>query len=446
MLVKAFWAALFIALCLAPSASLAQVYSQRVGAGFTDPVFAISAPGDPTRLYVVQQGGLIRILNVNTGLIEPTPFLNLATVPGANLVSGGEQGLLGLAFHPDYQTNGRFYINYTSSQTFAGGSAPSGFTRVEQYTRSGSNPNVADPASRTPIIGYSQPFTNHNGGWIGFSPRDRMLYIASGDGGSGNDPQNNGQNRNNLLGKMLRVDVNRDDFPADPHANYGIPSDNPFVGVPNTRSEIWAYGLRNPWRASFDRLTGDLWIGDVGQASFEEINFMAGDIPTTANRNFGWRLREGFNPTPGVGGPPPPDNVDPLLAYPRSIGMSVTGGYVYRGQLLDHNGAPLDGAYFYGDYISRRIFSIRTLDGVTFFDHIEWTNALRNAIGGQVIGNISSFAEDGLGNLYIIDYSDGEIFAIRSASIPEPGALALLSVASLAAWWRWRRPATSLTG
>ena len=429
-------------LLFASAPAQAQVFSQRVGFGFSDPIFATSAPGDPSRLFVVEQGGLIRILNVNTGLIEATPFLNLGAVPGANLVSGGEQGLLGLTFHPDYQTNGRFYINYTSSQTFTGGSAPNGFTRVEQFTRSAGNPNVADPTSRTPILGFTQPFTNHNGGWIGFSPRDRLLYISSGDGGSGNDPQNNGQNRNNLLGKMLRIDVNSDAFPGDPNANYAIPGDNPFVGVPNTRGEIWAYGLRNPWRASFDRLNGNLWIGDVGQASFEEINFMAADIPVGGNRNYGWRLREGFDPTPSVGGTRPPDNVDPLLAYPRSIGASVTGGYVYRGTMMDSSGRPLDGAYFYGDYISRRIFSIRTIDGVTFFDQIEWTTTLRNSIGGQVIGNISSFAEDGFGNLYIIDYSDGEIFAIRSASVPEPSSWLLLSGVGVMAWWCGRKRRT----
>ncbi|HMP02730.1 MAG TPA: PQQ-dependent sugar dehydrogenase [Gemmatales bacterium] len=430
-------------LLLVPAAGAqAQVFSVRVGQGFTNPIFATSAPGDPDRLYVVQQNGQIRLLDPATGTIAPTPFLNLSGIAGTNLISGGERGLLGLAFDPNFTTNGHFYINYTSSTDFAGSTHASGFTRVERYTVDGTG--VVDPTSRTPIIGYSQPFSNHNGGWIGFSPHDGYLYIGSGDGGSGNDPQNNGQNRNTLLGKMLRIDVGSDQFPGDPNRFYTIPTTNPFVGVPNVREEIYAYGIRNPWRASFDRLTNDFWIGDVGQGAFEEVNFMLAGLAPGADRNFGWRLREGFDPTPGgVGGPKPADNVDPLFAYSHADGFSITGGYVFRGNLLDNDGAPIDGAYFFADFINGRIWSLRTLDGITHYDHREWTTLLRNAQGGGIINNISSFGEDGYGNLYIVDY-DGEIFVLRSTAIPEPASLALLGAAGAAAvvWSsRRRRPA-----
>ena len=225
----------------------------------------------------MQQPGQIRIL-IN-GTVLPTPFLDIH-----ELVSCcGEQGLLGLAFHPDYANNGFFYVDYTDVN---------GNTKVARYTVSKNDPNIADPNSVFPILSQSQPFSNHNGGQLAFGP-DGYLYIALGDGGSGGDPQENGQNLQTWLGKILRVDVNGDDFPGDPNRNYAVPPDNPFVGNPNALEEIWAYGVRNPWRCTFDRVTGDFFIADVGQNSWEEINFQP--AASTGGENYGWDVLEGMH-------------------------------------------------------------------------------------------------------------------------------------------------------
>ncbi len=285
---------------------------ERVSTGLSNPMFVTHAPGDKNRLFVAERSGAIKIVNLPSGTVEATPFLSIPSVDTA-----GEGGLLGMAFHPDYQTNGKFYVNVTIDN---GGDTSLGVTspfsnHIREYTVT-ANSNVASLASQREILRYVQPQSNHNGGWIGFSPVDRQLYIASGDGGGGDDTggghtagTGNAQDTtNNLLGKMLRININGDDFPADANRNYAIPPTNPFrAGVGNPADdigddEIWAYGLRNPFRASFDRLTGDLWIGDVGQNVREEIDFQSAG--SAGGANYGWRLREGRIQTPsgGVGG------------------------------------------------------------------------------------------------------------------------------------------------
>jgi hypothetical protein len=427
------WTVVVVSTCAVPG--FAQLGAVSVGTGFTNPVFAASAPGSPGTLYVVQQGGAIRPLNVQTGTIGAT-MLNVSTVAGTNFISGGEQGLLGLAFHPNYQSNGLMYVKYTYNNGQAGAAL-----RVEQYQVNQAT-GVADPASRRTVIQWDHDptNTNHNAGWIGFNPANGTganaghLYINTGDGGGSNDPRNNGQNRNVLQGKILRLDVGNGLSATNP--SYTIPTGN-MTGT-NTRPELFSYGLRNPYRASFDRATGNLYIGDVGQNTREEVNFIANG--SVGGQNFGWRLREGTvaTPTGGVGGAPPADNVDPIFDYVQgtNTGRSITGGNVYRGAALDTDGVtPLDGTYFFGDYISGRIWSFR-YNGTTLTGFRERTTDL-GLTAGQL--NISSFAEDGFGNLYTIHYG-GTVF--RIVPVPEPASMGLAigaGVAALAAWRRWKR-------
>jgi glucose/arabinose dehydrogenase len=405
------------------------VFSTRVASGFTSPVFATAAPGSPSTLYVVQQNGLIRTLNTSNGQIGATPFLDLPTITGTNLLSGGEQGLLGLAFHPNYQSNGLFYVNYTTAGADAGGAI-----RVEEYHVVN---GTVDTASRRTIIQFNHPTqTNHYGGWIGFNPANGttgpnsgQLFITTGDGGGANDPANNGQSTNVLLGKLLRIDVNT----SSGGNNYGIPDGN-MTGA-GVLPELYSYGLRNPWRTGFDRLTGNFYIGDVGQGAREEVDFIANGAP--GGQNFGWRLREGTIATPsgGVGGNRPPGNVDPIFEYAHTVGQSITGGYVYRGPDAD-----LNGTYFYADFVQSKIFSFR-FDGTTVTQAQERTGQLHNAVGGGTIDSISSFAEDGFGNLYVIDYG-GEVF--RILPVPEPASLGVVAAVGLACWLSYRRRRTAI--
>ena len=366
--------------------------------GFKNSLFAVSPPGDPDHFYVVEQHtGRIRVLDTTTGEVSATYFLNIAD---AALARGNEQGLLGLAFHPDYATNGKFYVNLTNV---------AGDTEVWEYTRSTSNPATADNASVRLILTFDQPFTNHNGGWMGFGP-DGFLYIASGDGGSGGDPNGNGQNVDTLLGKMLRIDVDGDDFASDPNRNYAIPDDNPFVGIAGA-DEIWMLGLRNPWRASFDTATGDLWIGDVGQGAQEEIDFIAAG--TGRGFNFGWNIREGDLPYAGGS---TTGLIDPLLVTPRGSGPyqgnSITGGYVYHGT----GGA--QGLYVFGDFISGNIWTVQQVDGQA----VDFIN--RNAqlvVDAGSLNLIASFAQDGRGNLYVVGL-DGEIHRLTPSEAAADGA------------------------
>ena len=345
-----------------------------VASGLRSPLDLQSAPGDRRRLFVVEQGGRVRV--VRDGTLLNDPFLDIA----ARLSSGGERGLLGLAFHPQYAANGRFYVNYTDR---------SGDTRISEF-RVTANPDVADAASERLLLLQAQPFANHNGGGLAFGP-DGFLYIGLGDGGSGGDPQRNGQNLGTLLGKMLRIDVS-----AEP---YGIPPDNPFASRAGARPEIWAYGLRNPWRFSFDRGTGDLYIGDVGQNAVEEI-----DVDTTAARggeNYGWNIMEGsrcFQPSTGcdASGLTPP-----VLEYGRSEGQAVIGGIVYRGCRMPG----YQGTYFYADEVSGFVRSFRLVGGQVT-ESRDWTGALAGSIR-----NPSAFGVDQDGEMYVVDYR-GSVFRL----------------------------------
>ncbi|MBV7270232.1 PQQ-dependent sugar dehydrogenase [Winogradskyella luteola] len=317
------------------------------------------------RLFVAEQDGLIKIIN-SDGTVESTPFLNID--PRVRSV-GNEQGLLGLAFHPDYDTNGHFFVNYINL---------SGDTVVSRFTRDTSNPSIADSNSELIILTFSQPFSNHNGGELQFGP-DGYLYISSGDGGSGGDPQDNGQDLGNLLGKLIRIDVNNSTS-TNP---YVIPSDNPFVGIAGNRGEIWAYGLRNPWKFSFDRMNSDLWIGDVGQSAREEVN----NVPsTTAGVNYGWRCYEGNNTFNTTGCPSSSTLTFPVFEYAHGTGRcSITGGYVYRGSDYPN----FDGLYFFADVCSQEV-------GYIEFDGANWNSTFEDFSGA-----LAAFGEDINGELYI---------------------------------------------
>jgi glucose/arabinose dehydrogenase len=320
-------------------------------------------PDGSGRLFVIEKVGRIRILE-NDQLLE-TPFLDITDRVGSN---GNEQGLLGLAFHPGYQENGRFFVNYTDTS--------GGDTVIARFQVS-SDPNVADPNSEVQLLGVEQPFPNHNGGVLAFGP-DGYLYAGLGDGGAQGDPFGNAQNTEVLLGKILRIDVDS----AEP---YAVPSDNPFG------NEIWAYGFRNPWRLSFDRATGDLYIGDVGQGQWEEIDFLAAGSPGGAN--FGWDHREGAHDYEGGG---PEGMIDPVAEYSHPEGgCSVTGGYVYRGSMPEWNGI-----YLYADYCTGMIWGLIQIDG-------GWQNQLLF----DVDVTITSFGQDENGEVYLIS-DNGGIFRL----------------------------------
>jgi glucose/arabinose dehydrogenase len=362
----------------APVAGTPALAGTRVVGGLSSPLDLQAAPGDTARLFVVEQRGRIRIVRGQT--LSATPFLDISD----RLRCCGEQGLLGLAFHPAYAQNGRFFVNYTN---------PQGHTHVSEF-RVSSNPDAADPGSERQLLFVSQPFANHNGGGLAFGP-DGRLYIGLGDGGSGGDPQGNGQFLGTHLGKMLRIDV-------DGGMPYGVPADNPFRTTPGALPEIWALGLRNPWRFSFDRSSGELYIADVGQSAREEVDVAPAG---RGGQNYGWNVMEGtlcFRPSSGctMNG-----LTLPVLDYGRGVGGSITGGYVYRGCRLPG----YHGTYFYGDFISGAIRSFR-LQGGQATDARDWSGTI-----GRDIGNVSSFGQDAEGELYIVDY-DGEVFRIVPAS------------------------------
>jgi glucose/arabinose dehydrogenase len=304
--------------------------------GFSAPVYLTAAGDGSGRLFVVEQDGLVKV--VADGAVLDTAYLDVRRL----VSTGGERGLLGMAFSPGFESNGRLYINYTDRD---------GTTRIVRYT-------APEPASNTPawgapeeVLSVPQPYANHNGGNLQFGP-DGMLYIGLGDGGSGGDPQKRAQNPRELLGKMLRIDVGESGA-LPPNGRYSVPADNPFVADSSTRPEIWALGLRNPWRYSFDASGGALWIGDVGQDEWEEIDYAA---PGKGGQNWGWNLWEGDHPYP-VGAPAPQREgfTFPVLEYPHSEGISVTGGYVYRGSRYP----ALVGTYLYADFAQGWIGGIR---------------------------------------------------------------------------------------
>lgn len=366
-------ALLTLLVVLGGSAAAQRVELQQIATGLNRPV-AITHAGD-NRLFITLQAGQIRIYN-GTSLL-PAPFLDISDVVGD---TASEQGLLGLAFHPRYSENGFFFVNYTDN---------SGDTVIARYSVSPSDPNRADPSTVRTVLRIDQPFANHNGGQLAFGP-DGYLYIGMGDGGSGGDPGNRSQNLGDLLGKMLRIDVN-----GNP---YSIPATNPYVGRPGIRGEIWASGLRNPWRYSFDRMTAELYIADVGQGEREEINFAPAS--SIGGENYGWRRMEGsrcFNPLTGCNDG---SLVLPIIEYDHSVGCSVTGGYVYRGT----QNPRLKGLYIYGDYCTGVIWGAsRNASG-------QWSSRVLLDTPIQ----ISTFGEDAAGEVYVARHNTtaGTIYKI----------------------------------
>ena len=327
--------------------------------GLDRPVDLQSAQDGTGRLFIIEKYGAIRIFK--DGQLSPQPFLNIDDRVNDD---SNEMGLLGLAFHPNFEQNGYFYVNYTGD---------GGNTRISRFTANG---DVADPNSEQVLMVIDQPFPNHNGGAVAFGP-DGYLYLGLGDGGAAGDPFKNGQNTETLLGKLLRIDVNN----GDP---YAIPADNPFG------NEVWAYGLRNPWRISFDRATGDLWIGDVGQNQYEEIDYLPAGSPGGAN--FGWSVMEGLH---GYDGEAQPGLLLPVVEYSHEIGCSVTGGYVYRGSMPEWNGV-----YLYGDYCSGSVSGLILVDG-------QW----QSRVLFEAVATITSFGQDEAGELYFTS-DNGSIYIL----------------------------------
>ena len=351
---------------------------QPVASELRQPLHVTHAGDGSNRLFVVEKEGRIRV--IADGELRPEPFLDITDVVGSD---GSEQGLFAVAFHPEYRTNGRFFVHYTDKR---------GDTVIARYEVS-SDPNTTDPASAVTLLTADQPYANHNGGQIAFGP-DGYLYIGLGDGGSGGDPHDNGQSRNTLLGKILRIDVNQEG-----EQPYGIPADNPIVADAGARPEIWALGLRNPWRFSFDRTTGDLFIADVGQGAFEEVHVERAG--TGGGKNYGWNIMEGsscFEPRRGC----EQQGLElPIAEYDHSQGCSITGGMRYRG-----TGVPAFGStYFYGDFCSGRIWGLAEEEGGTWrATELLETNA-----------SISSFGEDEAGELYLTDLTRGGVYRLAAA-------------------------------
>lgn len=346
---------------------------EMVASGLNFPLYLTAPDGDP-RLFIVEKGGTIRI--VKDGALLPIPFLDIS----AQVSTGGEQGLLGLAFHPQYATNGRFIVHYTD---------PAGDTRVSGF-RVSPDPDVADAAGEVSILAEDQPFANHNGGQVLFGP-DGYLYIMLGDGGSADDPGGRGQSLADLLGSILRV------APLD-GGGYEVPPDNPFVSTAGARPEVWSYGLRNPWRAAFDPATGDLYIADVGQRQWEEVDVSTSADGAGRGLNFGWSVMEG----PACFQDPSCDQDAlelPVLSYDHGDGCSITGGFVYRGAAIP----ALQGYYFYSDFCQGWVRSFRFENG-TAVDQFQWPTLAPG-------GNVPSFGRDAAGELYVMS-TDGVVFKI----------------------------------
>jgi len=335
-----------------------------------------SVPGDTNRLFIVEKAGIIRVFR--DGALLPRPFLDIS----ARVSTGTEQGLLGLAFHPQFTTNRRFYVDYTDR---------SGDTRVVEFLADAGLDSAS--ATEREILFVAQPASNHNGGQIAFGP-DGYLYVALGDGGGGGDTYHNGQNLGSLLAKLLRLNV-------DAGSPYSIPPDNPFVGRTGAKEETWDYGLRNPWRFSFDRLNGDIYIGDVGQNLYEEVDY---EPHRAGGKNYGWSIMEGlhcYNSSmcnrAGL--------TLPVAEYSHQDGCSITGGYIYRGSEIPE----LNGVYFYGDYCTGIVRSFK-IDQGKAVNAQDWTSTLRTQSGGRM-EQLSSFGQDARGELYMVLLT-GEVYQI----------------------------------
>jgi len=372
---------MYLPLLFRPATVWPQIALVPLVSGVSQPVHVTHAGDGSGRIFVVEQVGRIRI--IRNGVLEATPFLDIAGRVGCC----GERGLLSVAFPPGYAAKGHFYVNYTNK---------AGNTVVARY-RLTTNPDVADPGSEQVVLTVSQPYVNHNGGQLAFGPSDGYLYIGMGDGGSGGDPENRAQNPAELLGKLLRINVEA----GNPNT-YTIPASNPFTQTAGYRPEIWALGLRNPWRFAFDRLTHDLYIADVGQDAYEEVDFQP--AASTGGENYGWRIMEGLHcynaTTCNTGG-----LTLPVAEYEHgtndSLGCSITGGMVYRGSRFPQ----MQGLYFYGDYCRGKIWGLRRAGAV-------WETALLQTVGF----NITTFGEDEAGDVYVADYGGGVIYRIVDQS------------------------------
>ncbi len=359
-----------------PVAGLPTLVARRVAEGLRQPLDLQSVSGDRERLYVVEQGGRIRV--IRNGQLQAASFLDISD----RVSAGGERGLLGLAFHPRFPVNGRFFVNYTDRR---------GDTRIAEFHAASAD--TADPASERQLLLVGQPFANHNGGGLAFGD-DGKLYVALGDGGSGGDPLGNAQQLATLLGKLLRIDVDA----GDP---YGVPPDNPFATTPGARREIWAYGLRNPFRFAFDRATGDLYVGDVGQSAREEVDFAR--APRRGGENYGWNVMEGSQCYAPRSGCNRSGLTLPVYEYDHGEGCSITAGVVYRGCRMP----ALAGSFFFGDFCSGFVRSLRVVDGVA--------SDVRRWPGLAGIETISAFGLDASGEMYVVDYG-GSVFALEPRS------------------------------
>jgi len=359
-----------------PVPGIPALTARLVVSGLHDPLDLQVAPGDRERLYVVEQGGTIRV--ARAGQLQAAPFLDIAS----RMSSGGERGLLGLAFHPQFSTNRRFFVNYTDAN---------GDTHIAEF-RAGSA-DAADPGTERVLLTVAQPFPNHNGGGLAFDSSGRLL-VGLGDGGSAGDPLGNGQRLDTLLGKILRIDV-------DAGTPYAIPSDNPFRATAGASPEIWAYGLRNPFRFSLDRATGDLYIGDVGQNRVEEIDVEP--APRHGGENYGWNVMEGSSCYSPAGGCDPTGLTPPVYEYTHADGCAVTGGVVYRGCRMPD----LAGTYFFADYCSGFVRSFRLVNGQAT-DPRDWTASL------PAIGSPTSFGVDAEGEAYVVSQG-GEVYRLEPA-------------------------------
>ncbi len=369
--------------------------TDRVVGSLAYPTGVAFAPGNDNLMYIIQKAGSIRIYDITAGALLPTPFVTVTPLVGGTSILD-EQGLLGIAFHPDYPAQPYVYVNFTTT---------GGATVVRRYTVT--TPTSANAASALQIISYAQPFSNHNGGCLRFGP-DGYLYIAAGDGGSANDPGNRAQAIvNQKLGKMLRLDVNADGFPGDNTKFYTNPIDNPFVGI-NGDDEIFHFGLRNPWRFDFDPATGDTYIGDVGQGQWEEIDFVAAGVK---GLNFGWRCMEG-NVCTGLSGCTcnAVSLTKPIVVHSHAVGDSVTGGAIYRGCEVPE----LDGVYLFGDYQSSVFWTLR-YNGAVVSDYVVNTSKFNPSIDGFVLNQPVSFDRNNQGELFVTDHGGataGQIFKV----------------------------------
>jgi glucose/arabinose dehydrogenase len=352
--------------------------------GFAAPVYVTGAKDGSGRLFVVEQGGRIKV--VDKGAVQAAPYLDVSAL----ISTGSERGLLGLSFSPTFKSDGRMYVYYTDT---------GGNIALARYTTR--QPSSDTPAWGSPeiVLQVQHPFTNHNGGCLQFGP-DGMLYIGTGDGGSAGDPGNRSQNLSILLGKMLRIDVSK----PGPGAAYAIPLDNPFVSTPGARPEVWMYGLRNPWRYTFDASTNALWIADVGQDAWEEVDYA---LPGQKGTNWGWHLWEGNHPYPPGSHPSRAGFAFPLFEYPHPTGESITGGYVYRG----HDFPALVGTYLYADFIKGWVGGIR----ITAADGSALT-APQVATLIPSAPRISSFGVDDRGELYATDYDSGAVLRVQGTA------------------------------